>query len=87
MLGLLKDERIHTISSFFSLLVRCPFGIETNRRCPFHKFRGLDELKKYYLAENIREEQRHKLLSKHLDCYEDRLERISALRSVRQRMS
>ena len=87
MLGLLDDKRMHNISSLFSLLIRCPFGIETNTGCPFRKFRGLDEIDKYYLAENICERQRDKLLSKHYDCYEDRLNVISAPRGVRQMVS
>ena len=73
MLGFLKDERLHNFSSLFSLLLRCPFGIETNTGCPFHKFRKLNDLQKYYLAENISEGQEHRLLSKHYDCYEDQL--------------
>lgn len=72
MLGLAYDRKVLGVSSLFSLLIRCPYGIEANKACPFYKFRQLDELKKFYLAENFSERQQQRLLSKHYKCYYNR---------------
>ena len=68
MRGLAWNDRVHSISSLFSLLIHCPYGIDMNTACPFNKFRQLDELQKTYLAENISDKQRQKLISEHYDC-------------------
>lgn len=69
MLGFARNVRTYDVSSLFSLLIRCPYGIDTNQACPFHRFRKLDELQKFELADNMRESYLQKLLSKHYDCY------------------
>ncbi|MCK4839792.1 MAG: hypothetical protein KAS94_13395 [Desulfobulbaceae bacterium] len=79
MHNLAKDERIYNISTLFALLIRCPLGIQEDSVCPFRKFRNLDELKKYYLAENFSVRQRDKLLSKHRACQQEKLKTIKAL--------
>lgn len=74
MIGLLENNGMHEISALFSLFIRCPFGSAAKSSCPFHKFRRLKNLEeKYYLAENFSRRQRHRLLSKHRDCYQGKI--------------
>lgn len=80
MLDLSKDERIYNVSSLFSLFIYCPFGRDTGKSCPFYKFRKLNELHKYYLAENIGARHRDQLLSRHYACYETRLDALNVSR-------
>lgn len=74
MLDLPENNVMHEISTLFSLFIRCPFGSGANPRCPFHKFRRLKDLEeKYCLAENFSRRQRHKLLSEHRNCYQEKI--------------